>query len=186
MLGPAIALIILGATPLPEASLIDTAASLCKNARKPVNKAFLGELMALEVKHKVPTYARGITLAAACRESGYRANGRKGDGGKAVGILQMWPWWERAYPFKRTQALKAVDVWLTHINKSTKKARRKCKKPWRAWLIAQAWISSGPQKWRCRYSRHYRLLKRWRRLVRKSLSASSGPRTPPASKRRSR
>ena len=186
MLGPAIALIILGATPLPEALLIDTAASLCKNAKKPVNKALLGELMALEVKHKVPTYARGITLAAACRESGYRSNPRRGDGGKAVGILQMWPWWERAYPFKRTQALKAVDVWLTHINKSTKKARRKCKKPWRAFLIAQAWISSGPQKWRCRYSRHYRLLRRWRRLVKKSLSGSSVPRTPPPSRHRSK
>ena len=148
--------------PVSDASLVSIAASLCKNAKKPVSLALLGDLMALETKHKVPTYARGITLAAACRESGYRANGRRGDGGKAVGILQMWPWWERAYAFKRTQPIKAVDVWLTHINKSVKKARRKCKRPWRAWLVAQAWVSSGPRGWRCRYSRHYRRLRYWR------------------------
>ena len=145
-------------------SLVNIAASLCKNARKPVNKAFLRVLMDYEVKHKVPSYARGIILAAACKESGFRAKPRRGDKGKAVGLLQMWPWWEKL-GVKRERPGPVVDAWLSHVNKSKKKARRKCKAPWRAWLVAQAWVSSGPQGWTCRYSRHYRLLRRWRWLL---------------------
>jgi hypothetical protein len=148
-----------------NADLIKTAALLCKSAQKPVNVDLFGAMLMLEDKHNVPAQARGITLAAACRESGFRANGKRGDGGLAVGILQMWPWWESEYPFKRTQALKAVDVWLKHINRVTKKARRKCARPWRAWLVAQAWTSSGPKGWTCRYSRHYSLLLRWNRHI---------------------
>ena len=145
-----------------DAELVRTAASLCKNAKKPVDVQLLAALLRMEAKHKVPAYAKGITLAAACRESGYRAKPRRGDGGKAVGILQMWPWWERKYKIDRENVGQSVKAWLTQINRSVSKAKRKCKRPWRPWLIAQAWIGSGPQKWRCRYSRHYRLLKYWK------------------------
>ena len=145
-----------------DAELIAMAGTACKNAKKPVNVPLLQRLLDLEREHKVPAYAKGITLAAACRESGYRAKPRRGDGGKAVGILQMWPWWERKYKIDRENVDQSVKAWLTQINRSVSKAKRKCKRPWRPWLIAQAWIGSGPQKWRCRYSRHYRLLRYWK------------------------
>ena len=145
-----------------EASLVNAAATMCKNAKKPVNRAFLMRLLRLEVSHGVPSYARGIVLAAACRESGYRAKPRRGDKGKAVGILQMWKWWETAYGIDREDPIASAKAWLTHIGKSVKKAKRKCAAPWRRWLVAQAWIGSGPRGYKCRYSRHYRLLRYWR------------------------
>tara|TARA_R100001594_G_scaffold28949_1_gene54356 strand:+ start:864 stop:1427 length:564 start_codon:yes stop_codon:yes gene_type:complete len=155
-----------------DASLVEVAASLCKNAKKPVNRQFLASLLKAETAHKVPAYARGITLAAACRESGYRAKPRRGDKGKAWGLLQMWKWWATRYKIDRENPSQAVNAWLTHINRSVRKAGRLCRKPWRAWLVAQAWVASGPQKWRCRYSRHYKLLRYWkwkvRRLTRKA------------------
>lgn len=147
-----------------DEAFVHIAATHCKNAKKPVDKRLLRGMMQLETWLKVPKYARGITLAAACRESGYRADPRRGDGGKAVGILQMWPWWEKAYPFKRTHALRAVEMYLRHVNKATKKARRLCKGR-RAWFVAQAWTASGPKGWRCRYSRHVTLLRRWKRML---------------------
>ena len=147
-----------------DIGLVEIASTKCKNAGSKVDRRLLQALLVLEKKHNVPAYAKGITLAAACRESGYRADPRRGDGGKAVGILQMWPWWESAYPFKRTHPLRAVDVYLQHINKATKKARRLCKGR-RAWFVAQAWVASGPKGWRCRYSRHVTLLRRWKRML---------------------
>ena len=146
----------------PKLSIVDMAASLCKNAKKPVNVPFLRSLLDLEAKHNVPPYARGITLAAACRESGYRAKPRRGDKGKAVGLLQMWGWWVKKYKINREDPIQSVNAWLEQIGRSVSKARRKCKRPWKPWLIAQAWIGSGPQGWRCRYSRHYRLLRYWK------------------------
>ena len=174
MLGPALVVFML-ATPVPsDASLIDQAATRCKNAKKPVNRALLKTLLDLERKHGVPSYGRGILLAAACRESGYRAKPRRGDGGKAVGLLQLWPWWERRYKIDREDPIQSANAWLTHIGRSVKKAKRKCKGSWRPWLVAQAWIGSGPQGWRCRYSRHYRLLRYWRyRIKRQKASCRS-------------
>tara|TARA_Y100001963_G_scaffold15880_2_gene19654 strand:+ start:2339 stop:2872 length:534 start_codon:yes stop_codon:yes gene_type:complete len=145
-----------------EASLVEAAATMCKNAKKPVNRALLRRLVKLETSHGVPSYARGIVLAAACRESGYRAKPRRGDNGKAVGILQMWKWWEAVYGIDRENPMQSARAWLTHIGKSVKKAKRKCAAPWRRWLVAQAWIGSGPRGYKCRYSRHYRLLRYWR------------------------
>lgn len=166
MLGQLIVSVILSSTVAPSnASLVKVAASACANAKKPVDMSLLRAMMELEDEHGVPAFARGITLAAACRESGFKANPRRGDGGKAVGILQMWPWWSHHYGIKRTDPLQAVGAWLYHIGRVTKKAHRRCEKSRRAWLVAQAWVSSGPKGWTCRYSRHYSLLKRWHRLV---------------------
>ena len=74
-----------------DRGLVEIAATKCKNAGSKVDRRLLQALLVLEKKHNVPAYAKGITLAAACRESGYRADPRRGDGGKAVGILQIWP-----------------------------------------------------------------------------------------------
>ena len=167
MLGPAIAVLLM-ASPVPsDAAMIGQAVSRCKNAKKPVNRALLRSLLELERKHGVPEYGRGITLAAACRESGYRAKPRRGDDGRAVGLLQLWPWWEKRYKIDREDPIQSANAWLTHIGRSVKKAKRKCRSPWRAWLVAQAWVSSGPQGWRGRYSRHYRLLRHWKWHIRR-------------------
>ena len=156
------------ARPVPsDADLIGVATNRCKLAKRPVNVKRLGVLLKLERKLGVPGYARGIILAAACRESGYRARPRRGDKGRAVGILQLWPWWERRYKIDRTNPIQSARAWLTHIGKSARKAARKCKAPWAAWLVAQAWVRSGPRGWRCRYSRHHRLLRHWRWVIRR-------------------
>lgn len=50
-----------------DEAFVHIAATHCKNAKKPVDKRLLRGMMQLETWLKVPKYARGITLAAACR-----------------------------------------------------------------------------------------------------------------------
>ena len=109
----------------------------------------------------VPPYARGITLAAACRESrGYSL--KCGDGGLSCGVFQLRRWAERRYGVDRHDPIAAARAWLHRIGVVTKKARRRCKGR-RAFLVANAWVGSGPKGYTCRYSRHWQLLKRWKR-----------------------
>ena len=162
-----IAVLVLGVSVPSDASLIKEATNRCRNAKKPVSARFLGRLLEMERKHGVPGYARGILLAAACRESGYRATPRRGDGGRAVGMLQMWSWWVKRYGIDREDPIQSARAWLTHIGRSVRKAKRKCRSPWKSWLVAHAWVSSGPRGWRCRYSRHYRLLRYWTWRIRR-------------------
>lgn len=133
----------------------------CKHAPKDLNKDFLYSLLAQEIILGVPDSLRGMTLAAACRESGFRAKPRAGDGGKAVGLLQMWPWWE-AFGVKREDPISATNGWLTRILMNVRRARRMCGKKMQ-YRAAWAWVASGPKGWRCRSPRHYWLMKRWHR-----------------------
>ena len=143
--------------------IVDVAINNCKNAPKGVKKEFLYSLLAQEVALGVPDEYRGMVLAAACRESGYRAVPRPGDGGNAVGLLQMWPWWER-FGIDRRDPISATNGWLTRILMNVKRARRMCGKKMQ-YRAAWAWVASGPKGWRCRSPRHYWLMKRWHRKV---------------------
>ena len=147
-------------------AIVAIAATSCKNASKKVDhRPLLNKLIEIEVRAGVPDEYRGAVLAAACRESGFRANPRKGDRGRAVGLLQMWPWWERSFKIKRTDPLASARAWTAQIMKSVRKARRRCGRKM-AFRAAWAWVASGPKGWRCRSPRHYSLLRRWKRRAR--------------------
>ena len=154
-----------------EEVLLYTALTQCKNANpSKTDPQLLRNLLQIEKNAGVPVKYRGMVLAAACNESGYRANGRKGDRGKAVGILQMWPWWEKRFKVKRTDPYSSAHAWVHQIMRTVPKARKKCGKR-RAFVSAWAWVASGPKKWRCRSPRHYTRLRRWHRLVKKDIES---------------
>ena len=145
----------------PIVSHARTACNWHEDARE---DGFLWALVAIEkASGVVPNYARGITLAATCRES--RGSRRKcGDGGKSCGILQMRTWAVRTYGIDRFDPYQSAKAWLHRIGVVAKKARRLCKKR-RAFLVANAWVGSGPKGYTCRYSRHWQLLRKWKQLI---------------------
>ena len=143
-------------------SLVETVARVCATAQKPVRRELLRDLVRLEVSSGIPKYARGITLVAACRESGFRVRPRRGDSGKAAGLFQWWPWWERTYGFDRElQPMDGVAYTLLHVKGLMRKAARICGRP-RAFFYAWTWVMSGPRGHRCRFNRHVRRLLKWR------------------------
>ena len=148
-----------------EAVLLDVAMTKCGSNRSgTVSHKFLSDLLDIEKQAGVPDRYRGMVLAAACSESRFSSKAR-GDKGKAVGILQLWPWWERKYQVDRRDPYDSADAWTGQIMKTLPRARRKCGKR-RAFVSAWAWVASGPKGWKCRAPRHYTRLKRWHRIVR--------------------
>ena len=146
--------------------------------RKPhlVDEGVIDELISIEKSFDVPPTLRGMLLAAACLKSGYSATA-KGDrkfskSGKkpmALGILQMWKWWERAYDIDRTNVNQAATAWMTHIKKLLPKVKRQCKKTSDRSLWIAAWVTGirAPKDGgRCNERpTHYRLLKKWHREI---------------------
>lgn len=154
---------------LYEEELIFTAINHCKNATpSKVKPDLIRDLLEIEKNAGVPKKYRGMVLAAACSESGYNPNA-VGDSGKAVGILQMWPWWERSrYKVNRRDPHQSAMAWTAQIMRTVPKAIKKCGKR-QGFLTAWSWVAAGPKKWRCRSPRHYTRLKRWQRRVKKEL-----------------
>ena len=152
-------------------SLERMAASACPRASKSFKRAILGELVEIEKTIPIPSSARGIILAAACMESGYRVRPRCGDKGKSCGMFQVRTWLSKRYAVDRYDYKGVARALLTHILRSTGKAKRKCGRlgKVRLFWIAYSWITRGPQGWTCYgASKHRRLLRRWRwRLKRK-------------------
>ena len=97
----------------------------------------------------------GLVVASGCRESRFNPDPQPpGDGGLAVGLLQMHPWWAVRYGIDRTDAPSSVDAYLHRIRSMTRKAKRVCEN-YDPYLVAQSWVAAGPDGHRCRYSRHY-------------------------------
>jgi hypothetical protein len=156
-------LLALALSPAPSyAPIVSEARAGCNWHEDALESGLLWALAYVEIESGVvPPYARGITLAAACRESrGFRL--KCGDGGLSCGVFQLRRWAELHYGVDRFDPLQSARVWLHRIGVVTKKARRRCKGR-RAFLVANAWVGSGPKGYTCRYSRHWQLLKRWKR-----------------------
>jgi hypothetical protein len=141
----------------------------------------------------VPARLRGMTLAAAMQESKLApwviAGIKRGDGGRAVGIIQAH-WWLRDWCEIDDEPLRPIDrclppevghcgvgvadpvlltrCWLEKIVAILPKARRRCP-GWDPWIPAWAWVAQGPKdpdtgEWyRCRAPRHLDVLRRMRR-----------------------
>ncbi len=152
-----------------ETLFLDVALSECPFVgKKDIKSELLHDLLQIEKAAGIPKKYRGMVLAAACSESGYSSVVR-GDGGKAVGILQLWPWWARKYGIDREDPHDAARVWTRQIMRALPRAKRKCGKG-KAFVSAWAWVASGPKGWRCRAPRHYGRLKRWQRVVKKLMT----------------
>lgn len=129
-----------------EEAILDRAL-LCNRMRIPVSREFLHKLLTMEERFGVPRTLRGMLLAAACHESGFDAS-NEGDHKfsplgrpKAIGLLQMWPWWEDHYKIDRRDPMQAATAWLTHITKQLDKTRAACgyrKGSERLWVAA--WV----------------------------------------------
>ena len=153
----------------------------CKRAKPKYKDAeLLTKLILMEREFGVPKDMRGMLLASACTESGYNPNAEgdhkfsKRGKPKAIGLLQLWKWWEKpiskgGYAVNRRDPLANAHAWMSHIKKQYPKVRKKCKistkhvsRTWRvAWVTA---IRAPKPEGRCNeFPNHYRRLKRWKR-----------------------
>jgi len=160
-------------------NIVEVAANHCKYARSEnINIELLWSLVAIEEKYNVPYHLRGMILAAACMESGYnpsaqgdRKFSKDGKTPKAIGILQQWPMYEKAYGTVRTDPISAADGWMKHIVSKLDKVRKQCRfrNKTRRWI--GAWVTGirYPKKGgRCmEVPNHLRLLNNWRDKAKK-------------------
>lgn len=128
-------------------------------------------LLGVERSMSVPLELRGMTLAAACRESGFDANAegdhRYSKDGKtpvAIGILQMWPFYKGAYGVDRRSVSSSAGGWLKHIKRQLEPTAKRCKPKslednWRiAWVTG---VRAPKQGGRCsEYVSHWFMFKK--------------------------
>ena len=137
------------------------------------------QLIAVEKSFNPPPGVRGMLLAAACMESGYNPNA-KGDRKfsknkktpKAIGILQLWPIYEKMFPgLDRTDPKSSAISWMKHIIKQIPKIKKTCRYRTDARIWLAAWVTGIRYKkktGRCgEKPSHYRLLKRWHRNIKR-------------------
>ena len=132
-------------------------------------------LARIEKEYDLPHDLRGMLMAAACHESGYNPLARgdhrfsKVKKAKAIGLFQMWPWWEKYYKIDRTDPLASARAYMEHIKKSLKKIKKQCryKNERKAWLAAWATAIRTPKKTgRCgERPKFYRILNRWHNSI---------------------
>ena len=160
-----------------DAFLAETAVSICFNGKMPeyaLNNALV--LLEAERDMSVPEEMRGMTLAAACIESGFnsKAEGdhkfsKDGKTPKAIGILQMWPIYEKAYKVNRRDVKSSAKGWIKHIQAQIPSTKRLCKPSSVEENWKNAWVAGvrAPKKGgRCKENlSHYALF----RKIKKSL-----------------
>ena len=178
---------VVAATPIAQIAddeILFEAKNNCKSAiPAKVDVGLLKYLLSVEKQYGVPNSLRGMLLASACQESGYNRFA-KGDRKfskdkktpKAIGLFQMWPWWQSkrwGYGIDRTDVKASSHAYMDHITKQLPKVRRKCKIPKRKlkrnWIVA--WVTGirGYKKeGRCNERpNHLRTLRKWHRSIKK-------------------
>tara|TARA_A100001391_G_scaffold183988_1_gene151571 strand:- start:1001 stop:1648 length:648 start_codon:yes stop_codon:yes gene_type:complete len=129
-------------------------------------------LIKIEMEQNLPSNLRGMLVAAACHESGFEVNA-KGDYRKgkpmALGLFQMWPWWEKAYKIDRKDPEQSAVAYIKHIKKMYAKVGRQCnsKTLTRKWLAAWATAIRAPKKGgRCNETPlFYKVVKKWHKNI---------------------
>ena len=150
----------------------------CRLNSNPVEEV-VDTLIEVEKIFNPPSKMKGMILAAACMESGFRPHAkgdRKFSKSKkkpmAIGVLQQWPYYETAYNTDRKDPRSAGMSWMTHIVRQIPKVKKQCryKTDDRVWLAA--WVTGIRYKkagGRCKERpKHYRLLKKWHRQIERS------------------
>lgn len=123
-------------TEVEDQELIETAVHICYPEVKKIPEQYFvnaAKLLKVETEMSVPDEMRGMTLAAACVESGFN---EKAEGDHrfskdkktpmAIGILQMWPCYEKAYKVNRRDVESSARGWLTHIARQLPSVRKRC------------------------------------------------------------
>jgi hypothetical protein len=163
--------------------IISEAVKNCVRARQEnINETLFLEFIELEKRYNVPNSLSGMLLASACYESGFNPEA-KGDYylnnkgrrvPRAIGIFQMWPWWENpnGYSINRRNPLEAANAYIRHIVSKISKVRRICRyrTPRRLWIAA--WVTairSYKPEGRCHERpKHLRLLRRWHMNIKRN------------------
>jgi hypothetical protein len=159
--------------------LVNQAQNNCiSSKRRSVDIDLLWKLVQVEKMYSPPPEVRGMLLSAACMESGFNPNAKgdrkfskNGKTPRAIGILQMWKVYERAYGTNRFDPVSSAHGWMQHIVRMLPKVKKLCKyrTPKRIWIAA--WVTGirSPKKGgRCRESpKHLRILKKWQRNIKK-------------------
>ncbi len=166
-----------------EVDIAKIAVESCKKvseSKKQKAIAVANKMLSIEKSMGVPDQFLGMSLAAACLESGFNPSAQ-GDWrvrkrrnkerrvAMAVGILQLWPFYIKAYGVDRRDVESSTKGWLKHIIRMVPKVKKQCRyrsveKIWvAAWVTGIRYKKAGG---RCREKPlHYRQLKKIRKLV---------------------
>ena len=140
----------------------------------------ISEIIEIEKEYNLPDSMKGLAVSAACKESRFNPKARgdrkfsKKNRPKAVGLYQMWPWWEKkkpGYGVDRENVSQTTRAFLNHISKQIPKVRKTCKfkTEERIWIAAWVHAIRAPKKGgRCNQRpKHLRVLRRWHRSIKK-------------------
>ncbi len=162
-------------SPIPDIDLAQIAVDSCKKIRQKNKHSALviaREMLAIEKSMGIPEQFWGMSLAAACLESGFnpKAKGdKRGKKYKAIGILQLWPWYRRAYGTVRTEVSSSTRSWLQHIIRMVPKVKKQCRYKSVEKIWVAAWVTGVRSKktgGRCKERPlHYRQLKKIRKAI---------------------
>tara|TARA_R110002074_G_scaffold366916_3_gene540911 strand:+ start:2586 stop:3209 length:624 start_codon:yes stop_codon:yes gene_type:complete len=186
-------LILSQGTPLEYNEIYSAASDNClpsaKHKSYQERERILNEMIVLEETFlkenpQIPSSLRGMLIAAICRESRFNPNA-KGDWrinsrgkkvAKAIGIVQMWPWWEDRYDINRRDYTTAAQTWLQQIVKQYHKNERLKRCPSyfpeeKKWVAAWVQTTRGGRvdksnRYRCfQQPTHYKILKKWKKKI---------------------
>ena len=162
----------------PPDPIVEFAVKNCKHVSESrYNEAYEVAviLYSVESQYDVPPELKGMILAAACVESGFnpRAKGdrkfsKSGKKPRAIGVLQLWRYYEKAYGTDRTDPKSSAEAWMKHIAKMIPKVKKQCKykTPEKIWVAA--WVTGIRYKkpgGRCRERpKHLRYLRKMHKL----------------------
>jgi hypothetical protein len=123
-------------------AVFDRAVVDCEGNRRPNSEQRdrMREVYAMELGAGIPDAVRGISLSAFCNEASYVLSPRRGDGGRAVGILQHWPihrggirrvqrdlYGEARGDDAREDWVASTIYWLRKLVKNAARARGHCR-----------------------------------------------------------
>lgn len=161
--------------------LAEQAIELCVSSKSTGDEEeIIYQIISIEKEFNLPDSMKGTALAAACHESRFNPNAlgdrkfSKYNRPKAVGLYQMWPWWESkkfGYGINRRDVEQTTRAFLTHITKRIPKVTKTCrfKSKERLWIAAWVHAIRKPKKQGRCYEKplHLRILRRWHRNIKK-------------------
>lgn len=110
-----------GAPDASDEEWVTMAMTQCHTNASP-SESVIRELTSIEATEGLPG---GLLLAAACNESGYRADPGRGDSGRAVGMFQLWPWASRHVD--RLDWRSSARFWAGRVVRNFRRAKSYCK-----------------------------------------------------------